>query len=134
MGFGWSSFIAQTVMTAVCRSAGLRRCIQSSDSLAAPVSDNAFGFATDDVVHFTCRGERHAAAAMDRVDRAMAQHGIDRHVGKDITGVLNGTAVRVDLCDWSWFWGNAGETALLLPAILGIVVAPVVLPRDVAIV
>ena len=44
------------------------------------------------------RGSQHAARhRIDEVDKAVERAGIQRHPDKDVNGVLDGTAVGIDL-------------------------------------
>ena len=99
MGFSWSSYVAQSAMSAVCISGGLNLNGQLSDDQRSPEGNTAWGLATDDVVIFSrapCIAVRHQLA---RLERSFVRHGIVKHAGKDVTHEKNGTAIGIDLVD-----------------------------------
>ena len=94
MGFSWSSFIAQSTMLSVCRSAGLGPSRVLCDSRPAPRDTReVFALATDDVMHFARRGGRDSHSAMAAVEREMSKVGLLKHEKKDVTGVKDGTVI-----------------------------------------
>jgi hypothetical protein len=133
MGFSRSFYVAQVCMTQVCRQGGLNLRSQLADDLPGPATNDTFGLATDDIVHFTCQGYRHADHAMKRLDRAFDSVGIERHAGKDITGSLNETAIGIDLVNGLYFMGSALKVRLLLPAITEVLQRGILHPVDMAV-
>jgi hypothetical protein len=120
MGFSWSSYIAQTSMLGVCSAAGLEQDRQLADDLPSPLSDLRFGLATDDIVLFDRSTPEACTLHASRIDKAFTRVGIQRHTAKDVTGVLDGSAVGIDLVKGLKLFGSAARIRLLLPALLGV--------------
>jgi len=118
MGFSWSSYIAQSKMSALCATAGLTCDTQLCDDLKAPVSLTRWGLATDDVVLLSLEPNAVVAGKLARLDRAFVQHDILKHAGKDVNHSLNGTVVGVDLVDGLHLYGSQSKLATLLPALV----------------
>ena len=121
MGFSWSSYIAQTAMLEVCEDGGLTPdMILSQDDQPPADPSSTFCLATDDVCHFTTKGEHASAKAMAQLDRAFLRRGVLKHGGKDIDGTLNGTCIGVDLCDGRYLSANAEKLWLFLLSIVAL--------------
>ena len=133
MGFSWSSFIAQEVMTHVCRGAGLSRSLQLADDLPGPASAEAFGLATDDVVFFTAAGYARSEEVMHRLDCSFARHRVERHALKDVTGVADGTAIGIDLVGGTCFKGNAHRVGRIVVTVVALLDHPRLRPIDMSV-
>jgi len=121
MGFSWSSFIAQSTMLAVCKSAGLTQERALTADRPAPIDlDNTFALATDDILHFSRISQEHSVSVMKAVERSFEKHSLERHPDKDITGQLNCTGIGVDLCDGTHLAPNALKLLMLLSALGGL--------------
>ena len=98
MGFSWSSFVAQSSMLAVCSKAGLKPSTMLSVDLPTPRRmDETFGLATDDVLLFTRGHRKDYRFTLRKLDASFDHMGIRRHDKKDVNGVLDGTAIGIDL-------------------------------------
>jgi hypothetical protein len=86
-------------MSAVCASAGLTSRLQLAEDTPVPTQlSEAFGLATDDVIHLSsCR--KKAARRMRRLDAAFNKHGVKQHAAKNVDSVLDGTCLGTDLTD-----------------------------------
>merc|ERR1712226_1198485 len=94
MGFGWSSFVAQSSMVESCRRAGFSTNRMIAPDLPVPVSrSSVFAIATDDVVHLTKDGPAAAATSMHKLERGLENDNFLINHKKDITGVSEGTAI-----------------------------------------
>ena len=120
MGFSWSSFIAQSKMLDVCRTAGLGEDRMLALDLRTPddVSE-AFCLAADDVIHF-CKEAEVGRERMRRLDRAFACHGVQKHEQKDIDQVLSGKAIGVELGGGLFLAPASANLGTLLMAIAGL--------------
>eukprot|EP00928_Gymnodinium_smaydae_P061722 TRINITY_DN45745_c0_g1_i1.p1 TRINITY_DN45745_c0_g1~~TRINITY_DN45745_c0_g1_i1.p1 ORF type:complete len:1002 (+),score=67.19 TRINITY_DN45745_c0_g1_i1:59-3064(+) len=121
MGFSWSSYIAQSTMIAVCRSAGLDESAMLAPDLPIPKRmDECFSLATDDVIHFaTVRNT--ATSRMRRLDRAFASNHVLRHPDKDINAVTSGTCLGLDLDDGIYLAPSASSLGNLLTCCMHII-------------
>ena len=131
MGFSWSSFVAQSTMTAVCRTAGLPADAQMSDCSRAPISQTRWGLATDDVCVFSREEDSHVRQKLSRLDRAFVQHRIVRNEAKDLTHELNGTAVGIDLVDGLHLYASQPKLVKLLPALVWLLGLAATTPRSI---
>jgi hypothetical protein len=104
MGFSWSSYVAQCTMSQVCRIAGLSLDRQLADDLRSPSAAECFGLATDDICMFSRGGPDACARTAKCIDHAFVEVGVERHVGKDVTGVLNATVIGIDVVDGLGLW------------------------------
>jgi len=118
MGFPWSSCIAQSVMLSACHRAGLHKHQQLSDDLPTPNTETVFGLATDDIVHFTTGRPASIRADMRCLENALLSMDIERHSGKDVTGVLDGCAIGIDLVKGYDLHASRDKLRLLVPALL----------------
>ena len=74
-------------MTAVCRAGKLALSCQLADDLPTPAGSTAFGLATDDLVALSRRPLRAVHNIMRQVDAGFSAVGVNRHEGKDFTGL-----------------------------------------------
>jgi len=105
MGFGWSSYVAQsTTHTAVALAGFAPASCLSLDTPPPYGADESFGVATDDVVVLTNVSKRRAETLGGGVDDAFELLGIQRNPLKDESGKLAGTAVGVTLTSGGTRW------------------------------
>ena len=98
MGFAWSSFVAQSVMTGCCLQTGLLASAFLADGQQIPGDmRTVVGVATDDIMHFSDVGPEVGANWMASLEGVFSQVGVLTNQNKDIVGALNGTCVGIDL-------------------------------------
>ena len=100
MGFSWSSCICQEVALLYCVQAALDSTKLLADDADSPDDpSDVFIVTTDDVVTFNSNSKEAACATAEKLDAAMAKHGVEKHGAKDTTGSLNGTVIGIDSVD-----------------------------------
>ena len=104
MGFGWSSWVAQSTMLSACRAAGLH------EGAPSPV----YCLATDEVVYMRPDDISKGRAAIRCLDSEFTRRGILKKADKDIDGSLEGTLIGIDLVDVSFFAAHGPKLARLL--------------------
>jgi hypothetical protein len=114
MGFSWSSYVAQSCATAICRKAGLGKHKQLAPDLPVPNrSREVFCIATNDIIHFS-KSRAAALMRMNRVDNAFKELGIEKHPAKDVDGTLCGRCLGIDLSNGTALSPAAGSFFHLL--------------------
>ena len=73
------------------------------DTPAPLKTDDCFALATDDIMRFTSKGPLLSHRRMSDIDKALADHGIERKAEKDVPAATNGTASGIDLVDGTYF-------------------------------
>ena len=84
MGFSWSSFVAQSMMTNICVAAGLRS--EQLMCLECPLPDDQSELATvatDDII-LVSHSVHQARGRLVAIDRELAAHGVTRNATKDV--------------------------------------------------
>ena len=100
MGYAWSSLVCQSTMVAQCAETGLSQHSLLAEDLDSPEDMSLVAaIATDDVMIFSSRGKAESVAAAEALDDVLAKKNIERHVGKDVNGELNGVAIGIELED-----------------------------------
>jgi len=135
MGFSWSSYIAQSFMLSLCHSAGLSKDKMLALELEAPRQSNeVFGVATDDVLHF-CTSAATAKHRMRDLDRAFCRLGATRHEKKDVDQVTDGVAIGIQLDRGLYLAPASSSLCNLLLVIVHLVTVfpqPLVTPLEIA--
>jgi len=119
MGFSWSSFVAQSKLLSIARSAGLQdKQILTLDAPHPAHVDEVVTIATDDAV-FVHPSKLSASERLDKFDAAMSEAGVIRNPAKDESAVLETVALGCHLAnDPAWVEPDLGKLIRLL---LGIV-------------
>jgi site-specific DNA-cytosine methylase len=102
MGFGWSSYVAQSTMVAACLRAGFREEeIMSSERLLLPESEVSVAIATDDVNLFKRLSPAELASSsgspLGCLDAEWVRMGLQGHPGKALDLVRDGRVLGVNL-------------------------------------
>ena len=98
IGFSWSSYIAQSVMTGCCLKTGLDIHSLLADHTQVPTEmGEVVAVATDDVMHFSNVGPSIGEQWMERLDTVFESVGVITNASKDISGTKNATCVGIDM-------------------------------------
>lgn len=118
MGFSWSSFVAQSTMLQVCKSAGFAVDRVLADDAPAPKRvDCAFALATDDIMVFTRPGEQSTRKMLHNLDHAFARLGVQKHAAKDVSAVSDTTCVGIDVNSGRYLSPHAPALLKVLAAV-----------------
>ena len=100
MGFSWSSYIAQSVMTGCCLKTGLDIQSLLADHTQVPTEmGEVVAVATDDVMHFSNVGPSIGEQWMEHLDTVFESVGVITNASKDISGTKNATCVGIDMVE-----------------------------------
>ena len=98
MGFSWSSYLAQSTLLAALVKAGFPEERMLADDLPPPRDlDLCVSLATDDIMLFSRGHCPRARAAIQQIDVAVNDLGVQAHHGKDVNEALDCTLIGVDL-------------------------------------
>ena len=98
MGFSWSSYLAQSTLLAALVNAGFPQERMLADDLPPPRDlDLCVSLATDDIMLFSRGWCPRARAAIQQIDLAVNDLGIQAHHGKDVNEALDCTLIGGDL-------------------------------------
>ena len=115
MGFSWSSYLAQSCLLGCLQAAGVGEHHMLADDLPPPVDlDRAVSLATDDIIVFGRHDLPSVRQRVARIDKAVADAGIEAHRGKDVNEALNTTVIGVDVVDGTRLMPAATKMALVL--------------------
>lgn len=103
MGFGWSSYVAQSVMVSSCLNAGFKEEVFLSDErLLLPTSHRCIAIATDDVNLFQRLSEQERAdldeLPLACLDAEWSRMGLQGHPSKSIDLAKDIKTLGVELC------------------------------------
>jgi hypothetical protein len=102
MGFGWSSYVAQTTMVRACMNAGFHadQMLSSERALSSCINE-CVAIATDDVNLFQrlapCERSEICSAPLSVLNAAWAAMGIEGHAGKAVDLALDAKVLGVQL-------------------------------------
>ena len=100
MGFSWSSYVAQSVMTGCCMRAGATvDTFLAHDGTVPEDMTAVIGVATDDVMHFSNEGPDRGQAWMEGLENIFAAVGVVSNPSKDLVGSRNATCVGIDFVE-----------------------------------
>ncbi len=137
MGFGWSSFIAQSVMVDCCHDAGFQPCQFLTEAKALPAAgDSTISVATDDVIHFLraspCEVEQLAEPPLAVLDSVWSRRNVLPHQSKSYDLHLSGTALGVELLDSVSLAPRGQRLCALIAAAIDLMRSPFATPLELA--
>jgi len=132
MGFSWSSFVAQSKLLAVARSAGLDdKQILTLDEPHPAHTREVVTIATDDAV-FVHTSKQEASERLQRFDKEMVSHGVIRNTDKDECCATDTVALGCHLSnDPAWVEPDLSKLVTLLLGIAGFTSATATTARTV---
>jgi hypothetical protein len=133
MGYSWSSYVAQSVMTGCCKLAGATNDMFLADAHQVPESmDCVIGVATDDVMHFSSRGAFAGDQWMSALEDVFEKHGVLSNAAKDVAGSLNATCVGIDITQGIFLGPSASKLFDLIAAAADLFINPSCSAKDLA--
>ena len=137
MGFGWSSFIAQSYMLDCCDAAGFSRAqLVTEEGRLGPAEDAMLSIATDDVLHYLrgSRAEREALAEppLAALDAEWATRGLVPNLTKAFDLEPSATALGMEIRDGVRLLPKGGRVCDLLAGCADLLGGAQASPREVA--
>jgi len=137
MGFGWSSFVAQSFMLNCAREAGFGSEQMVREEGALPTGDSgALAIATDDVQHFL-RASRQEIEELKTLplaglDEVWADRGVRPQTAKSFDVQLQATCLGIEMRDGMRLSPRAGRLRDMLQAAAALLRRPVASPRQIS--
>ena len=137
MGFGWSSFIAQSYMLNCCDTAGFgREQLVTEEGRLAPVQDAMLSIATDDVLHYqrASQAEREAIVVppLAALDADWATRGLVPNLTKAFDLEPSATALGMEIRDGVRMLPKGARVCDLLAGCADLLGGPQATPREVS--
>ena len=137
MGFGWSSYVAQTVMVgSVLRSGFGAHELLSAEQLILPSSSRAIAVATDDVHHFA---RQHTVVdveedkPLDVLDQEWESYGLVGHPGKAVDNQLDARVLGMELRGGKRIQTRGSKLLMLIEAALDLTTIGSASPDEMAV-
>ena len=133
MGFSWSSYIAQYVMTGCCIRAGLEETSFLSDERKLPHDmGHVVGVATNDIMHFSNKNSDKGDEWIDLLDSVLDSVGVLTNASKDVVGARIAICVGVDIVEGLRLYPNGDKLWKLFVAGLDLFAVPSCTPLELA--